>query len=272
METETMVKRVIDGKAYNTDTAELLARCQESAGPNERQEQDRRIYRTRGGSYFETWLDDGMAMQLEPLSRDKAKAILSGLDEQHKGLSFKIIGNTDDLIQKETTDDDADDQQAVIFFRVSKSLKSVIETKAREDSLSVNSWLLRRVEIAMSNPGIPLAKELLLYAIENAHDFRVTKARDYPHDTRNTASAAALSGLLDYVKNLDNDHPVFDALALETSASNTKQRWDNSAEFAKSISNSLGRFGFDGKESPESFLNELAVKAAEAAISYFEDE
>lgn len=43
------------------------------------------------------------------------------------------------------------DQQAVIFFRVSKAFKTSIENAAKESETSVNAWLLRACETVMQD-------------------------------------------------------------------------------------------------------------------------
>lgn len=177
METETMVKRVIDGKAYNTDTAELLAKCVERPPYLSEALVDHRVYRTRGGAYFETWLDDNGDTQLEPLSKDKAKAIVTGVDPDYQKLKFNIVGNADDLLGDvpDASADDGADQQAVIFFRVSKSFKAAIEETAKKSGLSVNAWLLRACEETTDKTAAIFKVQNLLDEISDAFTKEVTK-------------------------------------------------------------------------------------------------
>jgi len=49
-------------------------------------------------------------------------------------------------------------------------------------------------------------KDELIRDIENARDFRASKAQQYPWDTRNAQSADALAGLLEYIKEMPESH------------------------------------------------------------------
>lgn len=152
MEAEVMVKRVIDGRAYNTDTSELIAIDPTGGnGPG-----GLRIYRTRQGAFFEVWTEEDESPRMNPLTREKARAILTGEDTDYSRLEFNIMGEVDDLLGDvpEASSEEQEAGQSVIFFRVSKQFKASIEAMAKAAGMSVNAWLLRAVEAEMSTPKI----------------------------------------------------------------------------------------------------------------------
>ncbi len=159
METEVMVKRVIKGRAYNTDTADLIARYRDQTASGVISETC--IYRTRAGAYFKTAYqknlkDDDTEVELTPLTKEEAKSILSGEDSGYSDMKFTIVGNADELQSDipEAAGEDEADQHAVIFFRVSKPFKTSIEAVAKASGLSVNAWMLRTIEAEMSRHEI----------------------------------------------------------------------------------------------------------------------
>lgn len=90
-------------------------------------------------------------------------------------------------------------------------------------------------------------KEGFLIDIESTSEWRRRKAEEYPDDERNRRSAASLGELVEYVKGLDDGHLIFQALGhLSESGS-------------EGLSLELSRYGFDGPEDPEQFLQRLAT-------------
>ena len=89
--------------------------------------------------------------------------------------------------------------------------------------------------------------------IESKEYWRSQKAEEYPDDQRNAASAEALRALLAYVDQLSNDHPIIGALALYSECDE-----DDGLEAADMQNALLSRYGFDGEEDPEQFLQNLA--------------
>lgn len=100
--------------------------------------------------------------------------------------------------------------------------------------------------------------EQLILGIEGAAYFRHNKSVEYPDDERNIISAEALDKLAEYVKEIDDNHPVLQAFALWSEADP-----DNSISCIEHVSNELSRFCFNGEEENEPFLQRLASKIRE---------
>lgn len=267
MEAEAMVKRVIDGRAYNTETSELLARACDLQ-PNTGEQYDVRVYRTRGGAYFSTWVDFDSAHQgITPLSRERAKDILSGNDERYRGFKFTVIGNADELLAdvpeaKGGDEPEPKDQESAIFFRVSKTFKSQIENAAKNASMSVNAWLLRCVE-ARLNPPSNYEQDALGSQIYSAMTFREQRARQYPDDNRNAASAIALKDLSAFIEGLPSSHPLFESLAV---VGNSPDDTSDLEDFSSDLGMYLSRYGFDGPADHAQFVQDVRRMALEAAL------
>ena len=95
-------------------------------------------------------------------------------------------------------------------------------------------------------------REMLSNDVASKADWRSQKAEEYPDDHRNSASAESLRALLAYAGELSDDHPIFGALALFGES-------DDDIYEAIELQNALlSRYGFDGEEDPEEFLQNLA--------------
>lgn len=273
MEAEVMVKRVINGKAYNTDTSELVAHAHDNQ-PDLGNPYDVRVYRTREGAYFETYVDFGSNHTgIVPLTRDRAKAIVSNMDERYRMFKFDIVGNADELLV-DVTEAKAGDvseipsQEAVIFFRASKTFKTSVENAAKESELSVNAWLLRISEKAMQPTGMRHEKEQLLMEIEGAIYFRETTAQRYPQDNRNTKSVEALKGLYAHIETLPGDHPLFDAIALTC---HYAEGDFIDIEFFKELNDELSQYGFYSAENHQYFVDRRIVDSAKFVINFYDE-
>ena len=102
-------------------------------------------------------------------------------------------------------------------------------------------------------------RELFELKIESAADWRNRKAEEYPDDSRNAASAKALKALLEYLPGVSDDHSIFHSLAYYSETD-----LEETLEAVEIENNMLSRYGFDGEEDPESFLNDLAAEIRKA--------
>jgi hypothetical protein len=128
-----MIKRIIDGLTYNTDTATKLARRREEMVFTD-------LYMTRGGGFFEerTDLQSGERPTIEPLTRDAAQEwILKGEVE----LLSDYLAEPPEL-----EGDGATKTEATIYIRVPTSLKQRVDAAASSASLSTNAWAIRCLE------------------------------------------------------------------------------------------------------------------------------
>jgi hypothetical protein len=225
------------------------------------------VYRTRGGAYFSTWVDFDSAHQgITPLSRERAKDILSGNDERYRGFKFTVIGNADELLAdvpeaKGGDEPEPKNQESAIFFRVSKTFKSQIENAAKHASMSVNTWLLRCVE-ARLNPPSNDEQDELGSQIYSAMTFREQKAQQYPDDNRNAASAVALKDLSGFIGDLPSSHPLFESLAVVRSSPD----YTDIEDFNSDLGMYLSRYGFDGPADHAQFVQDVRRMALEAAL------
>jgi hypothetical protein len=143
MEQATVVKRIIDGRSYNTETGELVAYCSESVPFKENDITALKMYRTRAGAYFYTWLDDNQEIQLKPLTHHRARASLKSEDREFGKVPWEKL-------VPEAVPEDPRQTDAVIYFRASREFKARVERAAKEANQSVNAWLLRVVEYAVA--------------------------------------------------------------------------------------------------------------------------
>jgi hypothetical protein len=124
------MKRIIDGKTYNTDTATLVAR---SWGNDMRED----LYVTRGGAFFVRITEPGEADRLSPMDRER-------VDEWLGAGEIELLDNTIFAEPEEAAEER--EPEATIYVRVPRSLKGRIEAEAKDDELSVNAWVMRCVE------------------------------------------------------------------------------------------------------------------------------
>lgn len=82
------IKRVINGKRYDTNTATILASNEYWDGSNfERGGRNTHLYRSKGGAYFVVYSSQwqGESTKLEPLTREEAIELYEELQEQYVG-------------------------------------------------------------------------------------------------------------------------------------------------------------------------------------------
>jgi hypothetical protein len=148
------MKRVIDGRTYNTDTATIVAKW--NYEDEEGYDTEARLYRNRGGAFFivHFWTvgvgEDAVdKIYFEaPVLRDQVDRLV----EMRTNLEI-----LDEAVLASPPEAEAEDEpSATIYYRLPSSLKAAIEAAAGAESLSVNAWLLRCTEscVARAKPKL----------------------------------------------------------------------------------------------------------------------
>lgn len=172
------MKRIIDGKTYNTDTATLIHRWEgETFLPPSEEENDRpfeELYRTRHGQFFlkvneadvsfdrDGYIDGaGWGQDIKPLTPAQAHSWLktAGVTQEQIKQQFPH-DPPDDLVAPEST-------ESIVYLRLPDSLKRRLDTCAERKGQSLNTWVMRWLENAASveeggggpafNPGLTKA-------------------------------------------------------------------------------------------------------------------
>jgi predicted HicB family RNase H-like nuclease len=156
------MKRTINGVAYNTDTATVLAVSEiADQGWTNGTGGDRSLltlYQTRGGSFFvhrhtRTRRRSVRALweeidrdECEPMTPDQAQAWVRQ-DDVH--LLNDVFG-----AQPAAAEDGDAATSTTLYIRVPAPLKDRLETLARKDGVSLNAWTLRCIERCTALPEI----------------------------------------------------------------------------------------------------------------------
>jgi len=158
-----MVKQVIDGKAYNTDTARCLVtvdlvgyRIDERGRfvtDSPTKVGTSSLYETRGGAYF-------LVRDYDPEGAHANPDMVGQLTVNHPGVTplrrkealawavSRDIGKIEEMFGKGA---EAGDQTGAILLRVPQTLKLAIEKSAAVAGVSTNTWLMRCVERAIAS-------------------------------------------------------------------------------------------------------------------------
>lgn len=153
------MKRIVDGRTYNTDTATAIAETKFRAPPAQSYAREWvdctiTIYETRG-EYFQVrheeweverndqWVADKEKYYLEPLTAEAARKALSEGDWEQFA----------DIPKKAGAEDDA-----TIIVRVPASLKRRVEAKAKALGQSINVFTLRCYENCVKPVPAPATK------------------------------------------------------------------------------------------------------------------
>ncbi len=154
------MKRIIDGVAYNTETAAKVARLEFDASDQGGTRGFEVLYQTRGGAFFRhvqemvAYRDrngdrqERETNQFEAMTRDKAHAWVMGQNDVE--LLSDVFGEP-----PEAAAGDAAAAEATIYARVPLALKSQAEALARADGLSVNSHVIRCLESYAASRRVP---------------------------------------------------------------------------------------------------------------------
>ena len=124
------MKRIMDGKTYNTDTATRVA-----LGGPEWSEASWELYQTRHGAFFMVSTDhDGASQTLRPLEDAEAQAFM----EKHaNNLVEQVFGPFPEAGAAEKR----------LTIRIPGNLADRIEAAAKNKGLSLNSYAMRCFEI-----------------------------------------------------------------------------------------------------------------------------
>jgi HicB family len=154
------MKRIIDGKTYNTDTSTVIARSewteQKWVGGGEEHHVGW-LYQTRGGAFFlHDQTDEGeydrdgdliVRHSFEPMTRKEAyQWYMTG--------DVEVLNDGAFPEPPEAGDEDEAEAQASVYFRLPNALKRQIEAAAKDAGLSLNAWALRCFErCSQQEPG-----------------------------------------------------------------------------------------------------------------------
>ena len=136
------MKRIIDGKTYNTDTA---TRVTGGEAP-EPSFGEWSLYQTRHGAFFQIIIDhDGESMTIKPMDDAEAQAFL----ERHANhLVEQYFGEMPEFGAAERR----------LTIRVPGNLADRVEAAAKKNGLSLNSYVMRCFETAAAADGLPAAR------------------------------------------------------------------------------------------------------------------
>jgi predicted HicB family RNase H-like nuclease len=144
------MKRVVDGKTYNTDTATVVGKY-EYKDHNEN-DVDATIYVNKGGAYFilHQWTvgsdrhgDSRSKAYIEAMSREEIHNLLSSGRDNVEVIDDKLLETPPEAHAEA-------DSGATIYLRVPASLKNRADTAAEKANLSTNSWAIRCLENCLS--------------------------------------------------------------------------------------------------------------------------
>lgn len=129
------MKRIIDGKTYNTETATCIAMMPEDPYHPERHDA---LYQTRFGAFFRHYGgDDGVGDYFEtlrPLQPPEAQAWLENGD---------FVNEIEKLFGAQP---EAGESESRVTVRIPDSLKLRIEALAAANKQSLNAWIMRCLE------------------------------------------------------------------------------------------------------------------------------
>lgn len=132
------MKRIIDGKTCNTDTATTVARYRYR--DHNGSDTEATLYVTKGGDFFAVhmWSVSGVAKiktYIEALTREE-------VDKLAATENLEIIN--DKAFSR------AGEKSATIYVRAPEPLKVKIDEAAKADGVSVNAWALRCFEASLA--------------------------------------------------------------------------------------------------------------------------
>jgi hypothetical protein len=144
----TVMKRIIDGVTYNTDTSTKLARSEYKTQYNHATNPCvGLLYQTRGGAYFVHENIDLGRENAGDQNSFKDRFLALSIDEAQKWL---VGGSEVEVFHNPFTDPPEaaaeSEPSATIYMRVPVSLKKRLEEAANDEGLSGNSWAMRCME------------------------------------------------------------------------------------------------------------------------------
>jgi predicted HicB family RNase H-like nuclease len=157
---ESSVKRIVDGKTYNTDTSMKVARAEYSDdGWDNKTGGDylvHTLYKTRGGAFFihtaiKTLRQSLRTFEWEEVDRNEFEALTSKEAER-----WVMEGNDIELLAEDVFGEPPEAEEevtpgATVYLRIPSSLKSQIDAAAADTGLSVNAWAMRCMETCITS-------------------------------------------------------------------------------------------------------------------------
>jgi hypothetical protein len=105
-------------------------------------------------------------------------------------------------------------------------------------------------------------QQSLIEDIDNAIEFRERKCAEFPDDSRNAESVAALKALRKHVESMSPSDALFLTLQLRF---DDCQQSEFAAAYVEFIHPKLSRLGFDAGNEPKAFIEEVKDWIAERA-------
>jgi hypothetical protein len=156
-----MIKQVIDGKTYNTETARCLATVDllgyrtDERGRFTTNTPTTSLYETRGGAYFLIRDYDPAGFFAEPdlvgQFRIHHRGVIPLKRKEALGWAESKGLDSDKVEEMFGKAAEAGDQTGAILLRVPQTLKLAIEKSAAVAGVSTNTWLMRCAERAIAS-------------------------------------------------------------------------------------------------------------------------
>jgi hypothetical protein len=143
------MKRIIDGKTYNTETSTLVAtsgwQLQDERSPHYGSECEGELYQTRGGAFFLVVTIHTETRDGEPIDKVECTAMSA-----EKANAWVVKGHDIEIVRDvfgEPPEAEAEDEPgATIYIRVPAALKRSVDEAAKEAKVSGNVWAMRCIE------------------------------------------------------------------------------------------------------------------------------
>ncbi len=125
------MKRIIEGKTYNTETSTIIATWHGNQSI---------LFVTRGGAFFITKNEDGETY-FRAVDRDEA-------EQWARGEMGQVELHNADIFSEppEAAAEDPAKPESTIYVRVPQSLKQSADAAAAQSGQSVNAWVMRCIE------------------------------------------------------------------------------------------------------------------------------
>jgi predicted HicB family RNase H-like nuclease len=147
----TIMKRVIEGKTYNTDTATMIARY--DYVDQNGYDTDVTVYQTKGGAFFAVHEWEVIIHNVYDHDEKKTKVYVEALsrDEVQRLVekeNLEILNDRALTLPPEAVDEP--EKGATIYVRVPETLKAKVDEAAETAGVSTNAWALRCFESCLT--------------------------------------------------------------------------------------------------------------------------
>ena len=142
------MKRVIDGKTYNTATSARAARWDYT--DDRQNEVEATLYQTRGGAFFvvHVWEvrdfdgDRREKSYAEAMTFDEVRRLVSGANDLEI-LDSRALEEPPEAVEEE-------EAGATLYLRLPASLKARVDAAAEAGRVSANAWAMRCLESCLA--------------------------------------------------------------------------------------------------------------------------